>query len=88
MSPALIYVQGSINIVADALSRLDKKDHLNNTNSNNNNNNKVEPPSECLSENKNFALNNEDVLYPTRFKTIMKFQQKDKSLIEIAKGKT
>ena len=32
-------------------------------------------------------LNKEDVLHPTSFKTIMRFQQKDKSLIEIAKEK-
>ena len=34
---------------------------------------------------KNFALNKEDVLHPTSFKTIMRFQQKDESLIEKAK---
>ena len=35
---------------------------------------------ESLSE--HFPLNKEDVLHPTSFKTIMRFQQKDKSLIE------
>ena len=84
ISPELIYIKGSKNIVADALSRLDKIEHLNNTNSINNNN-KVEPTLENLSE--HFALNNEDVLHPTSFKTIMRFQQKDKSLIEIVKEK-
>ena len=85
-SPELIYIKGSKNIVADALSRLDKIDNVNNTSSNNtNNNNKVEPTLESLSE--HFALNKEDVLHPTSFKTIMRFQQKDKSLIEIAKEK-
>ena len=34
-----------------------------------------------------FALNKEDVLHPSGFKTIVRFQQKDKSLIEIAKEK-
>ena len=37
---------------------------------------------ESLSE--NFTLN-KDVLHPTSLKTIMRFQQKDKSLIEIVK---
>ena len=49
------------------------------------NNNKVEPTLDSLSE--NFALNKEDVLHPTSFKTIMRIQQKDKSLIEMAKEK-
>ena len=81
-SPELIYVNGYKNNVTDALSRLDKIDNLDNEN----NNNKVEPTLESLSE--NFALNNEeDVLHPTSFKTIMRFHQKDKSLIEIAKEK-
>ena len=38
---------------------------------------------ESLSE--NFALNREDGLHSNSFKTIMRFQQKGKSLIEIAK---
>ena len=80
LSPELIYSQGSINIVADALSRLDKIDYLNNNNTNN-----VEPTLESQSE--NFALNKEDVLHSTSFKTIMRFQQKDKSLIEITEKK-
>ena len=50
-----------------------------------NNNNRVEPSLESLSE--HFALSKEDVLHPTSFKTIMRFQQKDKSLIQIAKEK-
>ena len=48
-SPELIYIKGSKNIVADALSCLDKIDNLNNTNSNYYNN-KVEPTLESLSE--------------------------------------
>ena len=82
LSPEVIYIKGSTNIVADALSRLDIIENLNNTNFNNN---KVEPALERLSE--NFALNKEDVLHLTNFKTIMRFQQKDKSLIVIAKEK-
>ena len=82
LSPELIYIKGSKNIVADALSRLDKIDNLNNTSSNDK---RVEPTLESLNE--HFALNKEDVLHPTSFKTIMRFQQKDKSLIEIAKEK-
>ena len=48
-------------------------------------NNKVEPTLESLSE--TFALNKEDIVHPTSFKTIMRLQQKDKSLIDIAKEK-
>ena len=90
----LIYIKGSKNNVADALSRLDKIDlnknnnnynnNSNNGDNNDNNNNKVESSLESLCE--NFALNKEDNLHPTRFKTFLRFQQKDKSLIEIAKG--
>ena len=49
------------------------------------NNNKIEATLESLSE--NFALNKENVLHPTSFKTIMRFQHNDKSLVEIAKEK-
>ena len=70
--------------LANALSSLDKIDHLNNTNSNHN---KVEPTLQSLVS-ENFALNEEDVLHPTSFKTIMRFQQQDNSLIEIAKVKS
>ena len=45
VSPELIYIKGSKNIVADALSSLDKKGNINNANSNNN---KVEPFLESL----------------------------------------
>ena len=81
-SPELIYSKGSTNIVADALSPLNKIDNVNNTNFNNN---KVEPTLKSLSE--NFALNKEDILHPTSFKTIMRFQQKVKSLIVSCQGK-
>ena len=82
-SPELIDIKGSKDIVADALSRLDKIEKLNNTYSNYNN--KVNATLQRLSE--NFASNNKDDLHPTSFKTVMRFQQKDKSLIEIAKEK-
>ena len=61
-------------------SRLDKIDYLNNVNSNNK---KIEPT--FLSE--NIALSKENVLHSTSFKTILRLEQKDKSLIEIAKEK-
>ena len=80
LSVKVFYIKGSKPTVANALSRLDKIDNLK---QNININNKVEPTLESLSE--IFALNKEDVLHPTSFKTIMRFQQKDNSLIEIAK---
>ena len=69
-SPEPIYIKGSKNIVADALSCLDKIDYLNKS-SNKTNYNKVESTLESQSE--NFALNKEDVLHPISFKTIMRF---------------
>ena len=72
-------MKSSKNIVVDYLGRLYKIDNLNNKNIYN----KVEPALESLGE--NFALNKEDVLHPTCFKTFMRFQQKGKSLIEIVK---
>ena len=83
-SPKQIYIEGSKSIVADNLNCSDEIDNLNNINTNSNNN-KVEPTVESVSE--NFALNEEDVLNPTSFKTVMSYEQKDKSLIEIAKEK-
>ena len=78
-SPKLSYNDDSINIVADALSPLDKRDDVDNKNYND----KVEPTLESLSE--KFALNKEDILYPTSFKTIMKIQQNEKSLCQNTK---
>ena len=77
-----IYIKDSKNIVTDVLSRLYEIGNLNNNNSKNN---KVESHLESLSE--NFALNKEDVLHPTSFKTNMRFQHNDKSPIEIFKEK-
>ena len=67
--------KSSKNIVADALSQLEKTDNLNY---------KIEPNLNSLSE--NFALENKDILHPTSFKTIMRLQQQDNSLIEIAQN--
>ena len=46
LSPKLIYIKGSKNIIADALSCLDEIEYLNITNSNKNK--KVEPTLESL----------------------------------------
>ena len=73
---------GSQNIVADALSFLEKIDNLNNQNKIII---KLESTLESLSE--NFAFNKKNNLHPTSFKMIMRFQQRDKSLIEIANEK-
>ena len=59
LSLEIIYIKGSKNIVADALSCLEKINNLNNT-STNFYNNKVQPTLESLSE--NFALNKETPL--------------------------
>ena len=76
-SPEITYIKGCKSIVADALSRLDKIDSIKN--------NKVESFLHSLSE--NYLLNHKNILHPTSFKTIMRFQQKVKSLIEITKEK-
>ena len=57
VSSEQIYVKSSKNIVADALSRLDKIDNLNSIYSNK----KVEPTLRSRSE--NFALIKEDILH-------------------------
>ena len=62
-------------IVANALSRLDKIDDLNN---------KVKPTLNGLSE--IFGLNHEDVLHHIILKTIMIYQQKDKSKLKFRKN--
>ena len=49
LSPEVIYINGFIYMVEDALSRLNKLDYVNNTSSNNND--KFEPALESLSEN-------------------------------------
>ena len=67
LSPKLIYMKGSKNIVSDALSRLDKIDYRNKSTTNSNNN-KVEPTLESLSE--HFALNKEDIFHPLVLKLL------------------
>ena len=49
------------------------------------NNDEVEPTLESLSEKLTFNI--KYVLHPISFKTILRFQQQDKSLIQIAKEK-
>ena len=72
-NPEIIYIQGSKNIVADALSRLDIVDTKI----------PIKPNMSLLAE--HFCLEKEDVLYPVNHKTIMLYQQNDKPLIETAK---
>ena len=74
-NPELIYKQGSKNITANALSRLDIVD----------NNNPIKPDMSSLVE--HFALKKEDVLHPVTYKIIMQYQQtiNQKPLIEPAK---
>jgi len=74
--PELIYIQGNKNFVAAALSRLEIAEDTK----------PVKAEVHALA--KHFALTKEDapnMAHPTNYKTIMKFQQKDKSLIETAK---
>ena len=64
-SPELIYIQGSINIAADALSRLDIVDTPNPVKNN------------ITAVNEHYGLDDEDISHPTNYKTIMQYQQKD-----------
>ena len=73
-SPKLIHIQGSKNIVADALSRLDIVDTPNPDKNN------------IKSKNKHNGLEEEDISYPTNYKSIMRNQQNDKELIKIAQN--
>jgi transposase InsO family protein len=75
-SPELIYIQGDKNIVADALSRLELTEDPPD----------LQPEVNVLAE--HFALSKTDVpeeAHPTNLKTIMRYQQNDKELIETAK---
>ena len=58
-SPELIYIQGSKNIAADALSRLDIVDTPNPVKNN------------IKSVNEHYGLEDEDISHPTNYKTIM-----------------
>ena len=66
-------MQGSKNIAADALSRLDIIDT----------NNPIKPDMSSLAG--LFTSEQEDVPHPIIYKTIMRYQQNNKSLIETAK---
>ena len=74
-SPELIHTQGSKNITVDTLSRLDIVDT----------NNPIKPNMSSLAE--HFSLEKENVLHPVNYKTIMRYQQNDRPLIETAKFK-
>ena len=73
--PELIYIQGSKNIAADALSRLDIVDTPNPVKNN------------VKAINEHYGLDDEDMSHPSNYKTIMQNQQKDKELIKIAQTK-
>ena len=73
-SPELNYFQGSKNIAATALSRLDIVDTPNPIENN------IKPINE------HYGLDNEDIPHPTNCETIMQNQQKDKEWIKIAQN--
>ena len=73
-NPELICTQGSKNIAANALSRLDIVDT----------NNTIKPNMSTLAE--HFVLEKEDILHTVNYKTIMQYQQSNKPLIETAKS--
>ena len=72
--PELIYIQGSKNTAADALSRLDIVDTPNPVKNN------------IKAVNEHYGLDDEDISHPTNYKTIMRYQQKDQELIKIAQS--
>ena len=69
----LIYIQGSKNIAADALSRLDLVDTY------------IPIKHNMSSLAGYFSLEREDVLHPVNYKTIMRYQQNNNPLNETAK---
>ena len=72
-SPELIYVQGSKNVAANVLSRLDLDTD-------------AEPvPATAHKMAEHFALEEEDIFHPTSYKTILRYQQKDIAQSKIAK---
>jgi len=72
-SPELVYIQGSKNVAADALSWLELATDAE----------PIKADAQSLAE--HFALEEEDILHPTSYKTIIRYQQQDKNLIKIAK---
>ena len=67
-SPELFYIQGSKHIAADAISRLDIVDTPN----------PVKNSIEFVNE--YYGLEDEDILHPTDYRTIVHHQKKDKEL--------
>ena len=70
-NPELIYIQGSNHIAVDTLSWLDIVDTKN----------PIKPNIISLTE--NFSLEKEDILHPVNYKTMIRYQQSNKSLIDI-----
>ena len=70
----MIHIQGSKNIAADALSRLDIVDTPNPVKNN------------IRSINEHYGLEDDDISHPTNYKTIVQNQEKDKDLIKIAQN--
>ena len=73
-NPELINIQGSKNIAADVLCRLDIVDNPNPVKNN------------IIHVNEHYGLEDEDISHPIHYKTIMQNQQKDKELISIAQN--
>jgi len=72
-SPELVYIKGENNVIADALSRLDKVDSKK----------EKKPKLEKLAE--LYALDDEDLpadAFPITYSNILKNQQKDKDLLK------
>ena len=73
-SPELISIQGSKNIAADILSRLDIAETP------------IPVKNNMKSINKHYVLEDKDISHPTNNKTIMQNQQKDKEFIKIVQN--
>ena len=69
--PELIYIQGSQNTAADALSRLDIVDTPNPVQNN------------IKAVNEHYGLEDEDISHPTNYKTIMQNQQNNKDYLDV-----
>ena len=77
-SPELVYIKGSKNVVADALSRLELEEVEN------------EVPSTLDGLAEHYGLEKDDLpktAHPTKYKTIMSHQLKDKSLMKLISNK-
>ena len=69
-NPELVFMNGSKNIAADSLSRLDT-------------NNPIQPNISPLAE--HLLLEKENVLHPLNYKTILQYKQHDIYIIETTK---